>query len=79
MKTPSNAIFEEMKQIASSIWKDNYSDEHGYVTGKLQFINSIDNLDDNAMVYYRMFDYQNQRKFQQLATTPVLVYIEENM
>jgi hypothetical protein len=79
MKTPSNAIFEEMRQISSSIWKDNYSDEHGYVTGKLQFINSIDNLDDNAMVYYRMFDYNNQRKFQKLATTPVLVYIEENM
>jgi len=79
METPSNAIFEEMKQIATSIWKDNYSDEHGYVTEKLKFINSIDNLDDNAMMFYRMFDYQNQRFFCQLSNTPVLVYIEENM
>ena len=79
METPSSEIFNEMREIASSIWKDNYSDEHGYVTDKINYINNIDNILDNAMVFYRMFDYPNQRKFQQLATTPVLVYIEENM
>jgi hypothetical protein len=79
MKTPSKEIFEEMKRIATFIWTDTYSDEHGYVTEKLKFINSIDNLDDNAMMFYRMFDYQNQRFFRQLSNTPVLVYIEENM
>jgi hypothetical protein len=79
METPSNEIFNEMKRIATFIWTDNYSDEHGYVTGKIKFINSIDNLDDNAMVFYRMFDYQNQRLFRQLSNTPILVYIEENL
>jgi hypothetical protein len=78
-KTPSIEIFNEMKTIASSIWRDNYSDEYGYVSEKLDYINSFGNISDNAMVFYRMFDYPNQRKFQEMSTIPVIIYIEENV
>jgi len=77
MNTPSQEIYNEMKSIASSIWST-YDDTYGYVTGKLNYINSIDNIQDNAMVFYRMFDNQNQETFRANASNEVLTYISNN-
>jgi hypothetical protein len=62
MKAPSQEIFEEMNSIATLIWKQ-YDNRYGYVTEKLNYINSFGNVADNAMVFYRMFDNQNQEIF----------------
>ena len=78
METPSQEIFDEMKTIATDIWKS-YDDEFGYVTEKLNRINSFDNVEDNAMVFYRMFDSQNQVTFIFKASPEVRTYIKNNL
>ena len=75
--TPSEEIFNEMINIASLIWLQ-YDNEFGYVTEKLDRINSITNYQDNVMVAYRMFDHVNQSKFIALASNDVLEYIKNN-
>jgi len=77
MNTPSQNIFEEMNSIATLIWKT-YDNTYGYVTEKLDYINSIKNIEDNAMVFYRMFDNSNQEIFRVNATPQVLEYIKNN-
>jgi hypothetical protein len=78
METPSQEIFNEMKSIATDIW-NTYDNQYGYVTEKLDRINSFDNIQDNAMVFYRMFDYINQGKFKASASPEVLEYISKNL
>lgn len=77
METPSQEIFDEMKQIATDIW-NTYDNEFGYVDEKLERINSFDNIQDNAMVFYRMFDWKNQAKFINKASKEVEEYIKKN-
>lgn len=57
--TPSDTIFNEIKEAAIKIWKT-YDNTYGYVDEKLDRINSIENYQDNAMVFIRMFDGHNQ-------------------
>lgn len=78
MKISSQEVFDEMKLIATQIWKT-YDDTHGYVTEKLDRINNIDNVEDNAMVFYRMFDWNNQATFRKEASEEVLEYIKYNL
>jgi hypothetical protein len=78
METPSQEIFNEMKSIATDIWRG-YDDEFGYVTEKLNRINSFDNVEDNAMVFYTMFDSQNQVIFIFKASSEVRNYIKNNL
>ena len=77
MNTPSQEIFNEMKSIATQIWST-YDNQYGYVTEKLSYINSINNIQDNAMVFYRMFDNNNQETFRANASNEVLEYIKNN-
>lgn len=77
METPSQEIFDEMKQIATDIW-NTYDNQFGYVDEKLERINSFGNVQDNAMVFYRMFDWNNQAKFTNMASEKVKEYIKKN-
>ena len=77
MNTPSIEIFEEMKSAAIAVWQT-YDNECGYVTEKLEYINSIRNIKDNAMVFYRMFDYENQAKMREKLSPESLNYINQN-
>ena len=77
MNTPSQEIYNEMKSIATSIWSS-YDDTYGYATEKISYINSIKNIEDNAMVFYRMFDNSNQETFRANASNEVLNYIQNN-
>ena len=77
MNTPSQEIYNEMKSIAASIWST-YDNTYGYVTDKLNYINSIGNIQDNAMVFYRMFDNNNQETFRANASNEVINYIQNN-
>jgi hypothetical protein len=76
--TPNPEIFKEMKSIATSIWST-YDNRYGYVTEKLNYINSFGNIGDNAMVFYRMFDDNNQKMFKLNASPEVLDYIKNNL
>ncbi len=77
MNTPSQEIYNEMKSIATQVWLS-YDNTYGYVTEKLNYINNIENIEDNAMVFYRMFDNSNQETFRANATLQVLEYINNN-
>lgn len=78
METPSQEVFDEMKAIATEIW-ETYDNKHGYVDEKLKRINSFGNIQDNAMVFYRMFDWHNQMAFRSKASQEVLEYIKGNL
>ena len=75
--TPPQQIFDEMKRIATEIW-ETYDNAHGYVTEKLNYINSFGNVSDNSMVFYRMFDIHNQQKFLAQSNIEILAYIKVN-
>jgi hypothetical protein len=77
MNTPSITIFEEMKSAAIAVWQT-YDNQHGYVTEKLERVNSITNIQDNAMVFYRMFDYENQARMRERLSQESINYINEN-
>ena len=78
MNTPSQEIFDEMKYVATQIWKG-YDNSHGYVDEKLSRINSFGNIQDNSMIFYRMFDSHNQEKFRSFSSPEVLDYIKNNL
>ena len=77
-ETPSEGIFNEIRDSAIKVWKDNYSDEFGYVTEKTDRINSLSNYEDNVMVCYRMFDISNQYKMIKLLSESAVEYIYLN-
>jgi hypothetical protein len=76
METPSQEIFDEMKAAAIAVWRETYSDEYGYVTEKVNAINLISNFQDNAMVFFRMFDMWNQRTMLEKLGPEAQYYIE---
>ncbi len=76
IETPTQEIFDEMKSIASDIW-NTYDNSYGYVDEKMERINSFDNIQDNAMVFYRMFDGYNKKTFKDKASPQVLKYIKK--
>ncbi len=78
METTNISIFDEMKAVAISVWQT-YDNTYGYVTEKLNYINSIRNIQDNAMVFYRMFDYKNQAKMLELLSDEAINYIKNNI
>lgn len=78
METPTQEVFEEMKLIANRLW-NTYSNEFGYVDQKTSYINSLENIQDNAMVFFRMFDHINQTAFKSNASAATLEYINNNL
>jgi hypothetical protein len=78
METPSQEIFDEMKKVSTSIWS-NYDNKFGYVDKKMEIINNLKNVQDNAMVMYRMFDIINQSKFRYFVSESTLEYIDRNL
>jgi hypothetical protein len=78
METPSQQIFDEMKAAAIAVWSENYSNEFGYVTEKTDRINGLNNIQDNAMVFFRMFDWINQDKMIGKLGTDAINYINAN-
>jgi hypothetical protein len=75
--TPSTEIFNEMKQAAIGVWKT-FDDQFNYVSLKLERVKSIENVQDNAMVFYRMFDGGNQRLMREALSGKALKYIKDN-
>jgi hypothetical protein len=76
-EAPSFEVFDEMKAAAIAIWQT-YDNQFGYVTEKVKLIDRIINIQDNAMVFYRMFDYQNQSAMRAKLSLDSLEYINNN-
>lgn len=76
-ETPSQEIFEEIKQAAISVW-NKYDDTYGYASEKKAVVNSLENYEDNVMVCYRMFDWENQRIMRSLLSEEANDYIRNN-
>ena len=77
-ETPSAEIFNEIKEAATKVWntKDN---TYGYVTEKLNRVNSITNYADNVMICYRMFDQNNQALMRAELSEEAIEYIDNNL
>lgn len=59
---PSDAIFTHLRTtIIDHVWKK-YNDTYGYASGKIDYINSLDNLSDNFMTMWGMLDVFNQQR-----------------
>lgn len=58
---PSQEIFDDIKENAIKIWSA-YDNTYGYVDGKVNFLNSLGNIQDNAWAIVNMFDPGNKKK-----------------
>ena len=58
---PPEECFDDMKQAAISLWST-MGDEPSYSQEKIGRIKDINNIEDNFMYIFAMFDYQNQKK-----------------
>jgi hypothetical protein len=58
---PTDEQFVELKEKAIEVWKENHSNEYGYVDEKVNAIKDIGNISDNFMYMVAMFDVNNQR------------------
>lgn len=76
--TPSETIFNEIKEAAIKVWntKDN---TYGYVTEKLEIVNAITNYEDNVMICYRMFDHWNKQLMLEELSNEAKEYINTNL
>lgn len=70
--------FEEVKSKSIKIWKT-YDDTHGYATEKIERVNKITNLQDNAMSIIAMFDLQNQAKLSRALSEETRKAISDRM
>jgi len=76
-EAPTEEVFKEMKEAATTIW-NTYSNEFGYVDEKMETVNRMTNVQDNAMMFWRMFDPMNQIKMSRLLTEEAATYISDN-
>ena len=74
---PTNEVFNEMRKAAISIWRD-YDNRFGYATEKIKRVNSMENISDNAMVFYRMFDHWNKQLMVSKLSEDAKNYINKN-
>lgn len=58
---PSQEIFDELKRASINLW-NTYDDTYGYSVEKIKRIRDIENIKDNFMFMFAMFDVYNQRK-----------------
>ncbi len=58
---PSDESFEDMKRCAIELWNE-YDNSFSYVDEKVNAIKDLENVGDNFMFIYGMFDSTNQIK-----------------
>lgn len=57
---PRKEVISEVKEKSIKLWQDNYNDDYGYVTEKVERI--INTAPEQFMSIIAMFDYNNQVK-----------------
>jgi ribosome maturation protein Sdo1 len=58
---PPDRVFEDIRRAAITIWQE-YDDQSGYATKKIEQVKILQNFQDNAWFMVAMFDPTNQRK-----------------
>jgi len=78
MESPSDEIFNDIKEACKRVWntKDN---TYGYVTEKLERVDSLTNNGNEIVTCYRMFDSENQRLMRHELSSASLSYIYDNL
>jgi hypothetical protein len=75
--TPSDKIFNDIKENAIKIWKTYDDNYFGYATEKINRVNSINNFKDNALFIVAMFDSSNMAKLFALVEPETEKYIRD--
>lgn len=75
---PTKEIFEEVKTKSIELWNQ-YDDQFGYVTEKVDRIKDIGNVGDNLMFMVAMFDVMNMYKLSALLSKEAKKAIRERM
>lgn len=73
---PSQEVFDDIKQMSIKIWQS-YDNEHGYVDEKVDQIKDLENVKDNYMYMFSMFDVVNQAKLMALVKPETKETIEK--
>ena len=58
---PSDECFEDLKQKSIELWKSKHA-HPSYEKEKVDYIEKMQNISDNFMTLFAMFDHNNQRK-----------------
>ena len=75
---PSDESFEDMKKCAIKLWKT-YDNTFGYVDEKVNAIKDLENVGDNFMFIYGMFDWKNQIKLVDMLKDKTWVELQERI
>jgi len=75
---PSEEIFQEIKDKAITIW-ETYDNTYGYVTEKVEYIQSLKNIWSNAMEIVGMFDIHNQAKLMKILSDGAIKFLFPRM
>jgi len=75
---PPEEIFNEVKKQSILLWRS-YSDEHGYASGKIARIDTLENIRDNFMFMVAMFDISNQRLLANVLSPEARTAIRERL
>ncbi len=75
---PSRHVFDEVKNAAIKIWKG-YDDTYGYASNKIRQVKELQNVGDNFMFMYAMFDWNNQPRLMGMVSEEAQREITERM
>lgn len=75
---PSDEIFNEIKTKSIELWKG-YDNSYGCVDEKLERINNIKNIKDNALYIIAMFDFFNQKKLSNMLSNDARTAVYERI
>jgi len=78
---PTEEQFNEVKEKSMELWKevDTDNDKYGYISGKINAIKDIKNVQDNFMYMIAMFDINNQGKLAEKLSDETRLAIRERM
>ena len=75
---PSDDSFKDMKEAAIQVWQQ-YKDESPYWGDKTGTVERLENIKDNFMYIFSMFDHPNQMKCIQLLKEETKAALKERM
>lgn len=75
---PKLKIFNEMKSLAINLW-ETYDNRFWYADEKINSIKDIDNIWDNFMYIYAMFDCNNQQIIRDKATDELITELDKRL
>lgn len=74
-KAPPQEVFDEIKKESIRIWKT-YDDTYGYATEKINRIEDMQNIKDNAYFIIAMFDYNNMKRLNERLEKEAKEYLQ---